>query len=61
MRRPDGVGLPCVRVARRVRQSVIGEGEAFHRTSPDGDRGEKADLHSPAQFTQWSRARCAGV
>ena len=26
---------------RRVRQSVIGEGEAFHRTSPDGDRGEK--------------------
>jgi hypothetical protein len=52
MHRPDGVGLPCVRVARRVRQSVIGEGEAFHRTSPDGDRGEKADLHSPAQFTQ---------
>jgi hypothetical protein len=27
---------------------VIGEGEAFHRMSPDGDRGEKADLHSPA-------------
>jgi hypothetical protein len=28
---------------------VTGEGEAFHRTSPDGDRDEKADLHSPAQ------------
>ena len=25
----------------------IGEGEAFHRTSPDGGRGEKAVLHSP--------------
>ena len=39
----------------RVRQSVIGEGEAFHRTSPDGDRGEKADLHSPARFTMIAR------
>jgi len=29
----------------------IGEGEAFHRTSPDGDRGEKASLHSPAWIT----------
>jgi len=26
---------------------MIGEGVAFHRSSPDGDHGEKADLHSP--------------
>ena len=26
---------------------MIGEGGAFHRSSPDGDHGEKADLHSP--------------
>ena len=35
---------------------VIGEGEAFHRTSPDGNRGEKASLHSPARFTMITRS-----
>lgn len=41
----------CARATIRVRQDEIGEGGAFHRTSPDGALGEKADLHSPAQFT----------
>ena len=30
-----------------IATSGFGEGEAFHRTSPDGVRGEKAILHSP--------------
>ena len=30
-----------------ITSSGFGEGEAFHRTSPDGVRGEKAILHSP--------------
>ena len=36
----------------RVRhdRKKIGEGVAFHRSSPDGDHGEKADLHSPEKL-----------
>ena len=40
-------------------RDVIGEGEAFHRSSPDGNRGEKADLHSPARSRSSHREKHA--
>lgn len=33
------------------RGAALGEGEAFHRMSPDGTLDEKAALHSPEALT----------
>lgn len=41
----DGTGVIVNRGA------ALGEGEAFHRMSPDGTLDEKAALHSPEALT----------